>query len=139
MRKYKPKNNYKQLFEPLLSIAEATNEDLEHLDISQIFNIKKNKNIMKKTDFKTEVTPTATTYFVNCKSDWQFTKIRHNSKKYSISPARHPESGVAACIYISAKESFKARSERKPRSESISANVENPLSFILAIFLNSLR
>lgn len=63
MRKYKHKSNYKQLFEPLLSIAEATNEDLEHLDISQIFNIKKNKNIMKKADFKKEVTPTTTTYF----------------------------------------------------------------------------
>lgn len=62
MRKYKTPSNYKQLYEPLQSIAIETSEDLNNLDISQIFNIKKT-NIMKKTDFKNEVTPTATSYF----------------------------------------------------------------------------
>lgn len=62
MRKYKPKSNYKQLYEPLQSIAAAPSEDLENLDISIIFNTKKT-NKMKKTDFKNEVTPATTTYF----------------------------------------------------------------------------
>lgn len=62
MRKYKTPSNYKQLFEPLQSIAAAPSEDLESLDISIIFNTKKT-NKMKKTDFKNEVTPATTTYF----------------------------------------------------------------------------
>lgn len=62
MRKYKTPSNYKQLYEPLLSIAKFQNEDLDGLDISQIFNSKKT-NIMKKNDFKNEVTPNTTTYF----------------------------------------------------------------------------
>jgi hypothetical protein len=62
MRKYKTPSNYKQLYEPLSSITTVQPEDLEYLDISQIFNTKKT-NKMKKADFKNEVTPTATTYF----------------------------------------------------------------------------
>jgi hypothetical protein len=62
MRKYKTPSNYKQLYEPLQSIAKVQNEDLNGLDISQIFNSKKT-NIMKKNDFKNEVTPTTITYF----------------------------------------------------------------------------
>lgn len=62
MRKYKTPSNYKQLYEPLRSIAAAPGEELKSLDISIIFNTKKTKK-MKKTDFKNEVTPTTTTYF----------------------------------------------------------------------------
>lgn len=59
----KPKSNYTQLYEPLRTIAtDKAEEDLEHLDISLIFNTKKT-NKMKKTDFKNEVTEINTKWY----------------------------------------------------------------------------
>lgn len=66
----KPKSNYTQLYEPLRSISMAKpNDDLEDLDISIIFKNTKNKQTMKKADFKNEVTPASQTYFKFEKAD----------------------------------------------------------------------
>jgi len=51
MKKYKTPSNYKQIYEPLMSIPMAKPyDDMEDLDISQIFKIKKT-NIMNKIPF----------------------------------------------------------------------------------------
>ena len=63
-RRYRIASNYKQLYEPLLSIPMVKpNDDLEDLDITHIFNTKKTNISMKRTDFKNEVTPASQTYF----------------------------------------------------------------------------
>jgi hypothetical protein len=63
MYRRKPKSNYTQLYEPLRTIAtDKVEDDLDNLDISIIFNTK-NKQTMKKTDFKNEVEQVNTQWY----------------------------------------------------------------------------